>query len=496
MLTESGLLSMIGGGAGVAAAFGTLHTIVHCIPPNLPRLSEVNVDWRVLAFGGFISVITGLLFGLAPALRLARSALSSAIKEGSRGSGYGVKTGRLRDALIVSELAVAVVLMIGAGLLIRTLQDLLRQDPGFNPTQVVAANVNLPFPSDPKNDPYRTLAKQTTFYRELGHRMHALPGVTLAAFVSHLPATAAGFMFTLGIEGRPSRSEGDLRARDILVSPDYFKVMQTGLVRGRYFTEADEDGKPRVAIVDESTARRYWPGTDALGRRIRMGQGAWMTIVGVIKNMKQDGLDIDGLPHVYVPVYQEFDVSPGYVFRDFVIVLRTALPVSALEPQIRHQVQTLDPRLPVYSIASMNELLDQSIASRRFSADLVGAFAGVALFLASIGIYGLLAYMAAQRSREIGLRVVLGAGRSDILRLIAGRAVVLAAIGIAAGIVIASFIASMMSAVLYGVRPHDPAVFLTVALVLFVVATLAGYGPAWRAAKADPATALRETCTR
>jgi hypothetical protein len=185
-----------------------------------------------------------------------------------------------------------------------------------------------------------------------------------------------GFTFALGIEDRPSNSGDDLRAKDILVSPDYFKVMQAPLVRGRFFTEADEDGKPRVAIIDESTARRYWPDRDPLGRRIRMGTGAWMTIVGIVKDIKQDGLDVDGVPHVYVPIYQEFDPAEGYVFRDFSVVLRTSLATSALEPQIRHQVQSVDPTLPVYDVASMNELLDRSLASRRFSAQLVGGFAG------------------------------------------------------------------------------------------------------------------------
>jgi predicted permease len=414
------------------------------------------------------------------------------MREGSGGSGYSVKTSRLRDALIVSELALAVVLMIGAGLLLRTLQGLLKENPGFNPTQVVTANVNLPFPSDPAKDPYPTVAKQTTFYRELGRRLNALPGVELAGFVSHLPTSATGFTFALGIEDGPSDSAHDLHARDILISPDYFNVMQTPLIRGRYFTEADQDGQPRVAMIDESTARRYWQDRDALGRRIRMGQGAWMTIVGVVSDVKQDGLDVNGIPHVYVPMYQEFDVAPGYVFRDFGIALRTKLAASAFDPQIRHQVRSVDPGLPVYSVASMNELLDRSLAARHFSADLVSGFAGLALLLASIGIYGLLAYTVCQRSREIGLRMALGAGRDDVLKLFLQKGVVLAVVGIAAGVVLSAFTASMMASVLYGVRPHDPAVFLVVPLLLFAVTVVASYLPARRATKVDPMIALRE----
>jgi predicted permease len=492
MLTESLLLSIMGGSAGIALAVAMLKSMPRFIPSSIPRLNEVSVDWRVLAGAVLISLVTGLLFGLAPAIHSTRAGLSMATREGARGSGYSVKTGRFRDALIVGELAIAVVLMIGAGLLLRTFRDLLNEDPGFNPTQVVTANVNLPFPSDPRKDPYRTIAKQITFYRELGRRMNGIPGVELAGFVSHLPASGIGFVFPLGIEHRPSNSADDLRAKDILVSPDYFKVMQAPLVRGRFFTEADEDGKPRVAIIDESTARRYWPDRDPLGRRIRMGAGAWMTIVGIVKDIKQEGLDVDGFPHVYVPVYQEFDVSKGYVFRDVAILLRTSLPASALDPRIRHEVRNVDPGLPVYDVASMNELLDRSLASRRFSAQLVGGFAGVALLLAAVGIYGVLAYMVGQRSREIGLRMALGAARADILKLILRRGAVLAAAGVTAGVILAAAGAGMMASLLYGVRPHDPAVFLVVPLVLLAVAVLAGYLPARRATRVDPMFALRE----
>ncbi len=493
MLTESVLLSLIGGAAGIALAFCTLRFIPGFIPSAIPRVHQLNIDWVVLAFAMLLSLFTGLLFGLAPALRSTRSTLSAGMREGTSASGHGVRTARLRDALVVSELALAVVLMIGAGLLVRTLQGLLRENPGFNPTQVVAANVNLPFPSDPAKDPYPTVAKQTRFYRELGRRMNRIPGVELAGFTSDLPATTLGFNFALGIEDRPEDSADDLRAKDILVSPDYFRAMQTPLLRGRYFTEADEDGQPRVAVIDESTARRYWPDRDPLGRRIRMGQGKWMTIVGIVSDIRQDGLDVSGIPHVYVPMYQEWDVAPGYVFRDFAIMLRTSLPASVLESRIHEEVRSVDPDLPVYSVASMNEVLDRSLASRRFSAELVGGFAGVALLLASIGIYGLLAYMVSQRSREIGLRLALGATRADIVKLTVVRGFILAAIGVAAGLLLAASTASLMASVLYGVRPHDPAVFLAAPLLLFAVAVMASYIPAQRATKVDPVVALRET---
>ena len=487
MLTEAVLLAVTGGLAGLLRpSHAEFRFALRPVQPSPD--GEVNIDWFVLLFALLVSLLSGLLFGLAPALHSTRS---TSVRDAQR-VGYSVNTSRLRDALIVSELALAVVLMIGAGLLLRTLQDLFHENPGFNPTQVVAANVNLPFPGDPKKDPYSTIARQSTFYHELERRMKEIPGVELTGFVSDLPAAGLGFNFALGIEDRPSNSSEDLRAKDILVSPDYFKVMQTPLIRGRFFTGGDADGRPRVAIIDESTAHRYWPDRDPLGRRIRMGQGAWMTIVGITRDIKQDGLDVNGVPHVYVPMYQEFDVAEGYVFRDFAIVLRTTLGANALAPQIRHQVHSVDPRLPVYSVSSMNELLDRSLAARRFSADLVSGFAGMALLLASIGIYGLLAYMVSQRSREIGLRMALGAARVDILKLIVTKGVVLAGAGIATGLLLSASTASLMASLLYGVRPRDPAVFLAVPLLLFAVAVLASYLPARRAIKVDPLAALRE----
>src|SRR5271156_2208750 len=427
MLTESMLLSLIGGAAGIATAVGTLRFILRFVPSNVPRLNEVRIDWVVLAFALLISLLTGLVFGLAPALHSAKVALSSAIREGGRGSGYSTKTGRLRDVLIVSELAFAVILMVGAGLLLRTLRDLLQENPGFNPTQVVTANTWLGVPNDPKTDPYLGISGKAAFDRELLRRMRAIPGVELAAITSALPTTnanpnAVGGLANEGfaIEDRPIEASQDLHAERIRISPDYFKVLQATLVRGRSFAEGDEDGKQLVAIIDESTAHKYWPTRDPLGRRVRFARDhtkPWTTIVGIVEDIKNDGLDIDGVPHIYVSTYQDSSKRVS-------VVLRTSLPATLLAPQIRHEIQSIDPGLPVFDVVSMNDILDRSLASRRFSAELVGGFAGVALLLASIGIYGLLAYMVGQRSREIGIRMALGARRWDVLKLILGKGVV------------------------------------------------------------------------
>jgi predicted permease len=495
MLTESMLLSLIGGAAGIATAVGTLGFILRFVPSNVPRLNEVRIDWVVLAFALLISILTGLMFGLAPALHSAKSALSSAIREGGRGSGYSTKTGRLRDVLIVSEVAFALILMVGAGLLLRTLRDLLQESPGFNPTQVVTANIQLPNPNESEADPYLDISRRATFDRELLRRMKAIPGVELAAITSALPTTntnpnAVGGVASEGfaIEDRPVESSQDLSAERIRISSDYFKVLQTTLLRGRSFTEADEDGKPLVAIIDESTARKYWPAGDPLGRRVRFGRDRtkpWTSVVGVVKDIKSDGLDIDGVPHIYVSTYQDNG-------KRLSVVLRTSLPATQLEPQIRHEIQNIDSGLPVFNISSMNEVLDRSLASRRFSADLVGGFAALAMLLASIGIYGLLAYIVGKRSREIGIRMALGARREDILRMFLRKGVALAGVGIVAGVAFSASTASMMASLLYGVRPHDPAVFLIVPLLLLAVAVLASYLPARRATKVSPMIALRE----
>ena len=493
MLTESLLLSFVGGIAGIFTAIAGLHFLMRFVPLNIPRLNEVRIDSIVLAFALLISILTGLIFGLAPALQSSKVGISSAIREGGRGSGYSTKTGRVRDALIVSELALAVMLMVGAGLLLRTLCDLLHENPGFNPTQVVAANVWIPVPDNPDQDPYRGPTAKIAFDRELLRRLKTIPGVDLAAITTDLPTTNHKLNDPLGnqaliIEGRPVETTQDLRAERIRISPDYFRLMQAPLSRGRSFTDDDGEGKQPVAIVDESTARRYWPDGDPIGRRVRFGQdpaAPWRTIVGIVKDIKSDGLDIDGVPHIYVSAFQD-------PWRSQSVVLRTSLPAATLESQIRHEVASIDPNLPVFGVTAMNDLIDHSLAARRFSAQLVGAFAVLALLLASIGIYGLLAYMVGQRSREIGVRMALGAGQGDVLKLFLHKGLVLAGVGITVGVVFSASTASLIASMLYGVHPHDLAVFLSVPALLFAVAMLASYFPARRATKVDPMIALRE----
>jgi putative ABC transport system permease protein len=497
MLTESMVLSLIAGVAGVLAAKLTLSFILRFVPASVPRLAEVGVDRTVLLFALLISIFTGIIFGLAPAFQAMKADMTAAIREGAQGSGYSAKTFRLRSLLIVSELALAVVLMVGAGLLLRTFWGLLQENPGFNPSRVVTASFYLPNPNDPKTDVlYGDFSKRTSFFRDVIRRVATIPGIDRAAMTSDLPGARPTTTAALVIEDRAADSSQGLAAEVVRVSPDYFMLMQSPLIRGRFFLESDEGGKQEVAIIDETTARRYWSGIDPVGRRFRMGVNPrlpWVTVVvvvvGIVKDMKQDGLDTDGVPHIFRPIYQQSPLRSRAVS----VVARTPLPASLLESQIRKEIQTLDPALPVFNVRSMNDLMDASIAPRRFSAELVGVFAAVAMLLSSIGIYGLLAYMVGQRSREIGIRVALGAQRPDILKLILGKGLLLAGTGIAIGLILSAISAPLIAGLLYGVHPIDVIVFVTVPLILLVVAFLATYIPARRATIVDPIIALHES---
>lgn len=488
LLTESVFLSLIAGVVGVVTAGLVLQFAIQFVPFSIPRRAEISLDWVVLGFAVVVSVVTGLVFGLAPAIQSAQGDLIGALREGARGSGYSVKTHRLRGLLIVSEMAFTVVLMIGAGLLLRTFVRLLREDPGFSPEKVVVSSIWLPVPNNPKLDPYLDMAHQAPFARALLQKASAIPGVELAGITSDLPGSPPSINRNLAIEDLPPDFSQKLNAEVIRVSPDYFRIIQTPLVRGRFFSEGDQDGSLLAAIIDETTALRYWPNRDPIGRRLKLGAAAnlpWLNVVGIIKNIKQDGLDINGIPHIYVPVYQQ----PG---RTVNLLLRTSLAPSLLDSQIEEAVHSVDPGLPVFAVRSMSEVMERSLAVRRFSAEMVGFFAIVALLLASVGIYGLLAYLVGQRVQEIGVRIALGAQRSDILKLVLRQGALLAGGGVFAGLILAAFTAPTISSLLYGIRSIDGMVFLAVPLVLLAVSFAASYIPARRAARISPIVALRE----
>jgi predicted permease len=333
-----------------------------------------------------------------------------------------------------------------------------------------------------------------SFVREAVRRVHAIPGVDQASMTTDLPVTPVTHLTRrrpVNIEDRPDESGKGLVSEVTSVTPEYFKVLQAPLIRGRYFAEDDQPGKQLVVIVDETTARTFWADRDPIGRRlsVRSFRGAanppWSTVVGVIKDIKNDGLDQSGSPHIYSPIYQ----VPR--LRNLSVIVQTSLSATSLEPLIRREIQAVDPDLPVFNVRTMNEVIDGSLASRRFSAELVGVFAIVALLLASVGIYGLLAYLVGQRSQEIGVRIALGAQRSDILRLILTQGALLAGVGVCVGLTLAAVTAPLIAALLYGIHAIDPIVFLAVPLILLVVSFAASYIPARRAAKISPIVALR-----
>ena len=492
LLTESMILSLLSGVVGVLTAVAALH-FVQLLPARIPRLAEVQVDWTVLSFALLVSLVAGLGFGLVPALQSSKAEIAVAMREGGRGSGTSGKTNRLRGLLIASESALAVVLMVGAGLLLRTFWGLLQENPGFNPSRIVAANLYLPVPNNPDMDRYAKPEIFNPFVREAVRRVSAIPGVDLASMTTDLPVTHLAWRRPVNIEDHPDESGKGLISEVTSVTPEYFKVLQASLVRGRYFTEDDDTGKQPVAIVDESTARTYWPHRDPIGRRlsIRSTRGAanppWCTVVGVIKDIKSGGLDQSGAPHIYRPIYQ----FRGTRILSLNVTVRTSLSATSLEPQIRREIQAVDPDLPIFNVRTMNEVIDGSLASRRFSAELMGVFAVVALLLASVGIYGLLAYMVGQRSHEIGVRMALGAMPSTIGKMIVSRGAGLAGIGLGIGLIVSGIMAPLISSLLYGVRPLDPEVFIAVPVILMVVVLLASYIPAWRAARVNPIVALR-----
>ena len=344
LLTESMILSLVSGVVGVLTAIAALH-FVQFLPARIPRLAEVQVDWTVLAFALLISLLAGLGFGLVPALQSSKAEIAVAIREGARGSGTSGKTNRLRGLLIASESALAVVLMVGAGLLLRTFWGLLQENPGFNPSRIVAANLYLPVPNNPDMDRYAKPEIFNSFVREAVRRVSAIPGVDLASMTTDLPVTHLSRRRPVNIEDRPDESGKGLFSEITSVTPEYFKVLQASLVRGRYFTEDDDTGKQPVAIVDESTARTYWPDRDPIGRRLSMRstRGAanppWCTVVGVIKDIKSDGLDQSGAPHIYRPIYQ----FPGPRSLSLSVTVRTSLSATSLEPLIRREIQAVDP---------------------------------------------------------------------------------------------------------------------------------------------------------
>src|ERR1700733_5042392 len=489
-LTESIVLSLAGGVIGLLLNSWLTGLLLRMVPSNLPRAAEVGTDSRVLLFALGLSILTGVLFGLAPAAQLSDPRLVENLKEGTRGSGIGSRQNRFLSALVVSEFALSLVMLVGAGLLLRSFWNLLEVHPGFSSSHVVLARVWLPVPNDPKSDPYRPPEKRAAFVREVARRVTALPGVVDAAIGSNsMPFLTQRNRGTFTVEGRPVGSGDALSAEFATVSPDFFGVLGTPLIRGRFFTDSDDTSGQLVVLIDQTAAERFWPNEDPVGKRLLPGflQGPnpkWLTIAGVVGKTKTDGLDAPYEPHIYFSEMQ----FPGYALD--VYIRTNASPDSLAEP-IRREVQSVDPNLPVFGVRTLDSVVTESLASRRFAMRLIVFFAGTALLLAGVGIYGVMAYFVSQRTREIGIRVALGAAPGHISRLILGRGMALTAAGILFGIIGATALTRFLATLIFGVAPMDPLTFVMGAVVLGGVALAACYIPARRAMRVDPMVALR-----
>jgi putative ABC transport system permease protein len=483
-ITESLLLAAVGGGAGLLLAAASLRFLIHLAPQDIPRLAETRLDGAVLAFAVGLSLLAGLLFGVLPAWLAAGTDPQEALGEGGARSTTGPGRSRARDLLIVGEVAVSVLLTIGAGLLVKSFVRLLNVDPGFHADRVVTAIIVLP-PSR-----YPDLPSNVAFYHKLLDGLRNLPGVESAGAVNGVPLSGNITGTYVTVEGHPSATVGTSRpsAEVFAASPDYLPTMGIALLAGRELTAHDALSGLQAAVVNDLAAGRFWPHEGPLGKRIGVnrdkGQEVWRQVVGVVKTTHDQSLDLPAQPAVYIPMEQAFE-PPQF------LAVRTSLPIAGIGARLRQAVAAVDKDQPVFVINAMRDLVDNSVAPRRFAAIMLALFGALALVLAATGIYGVASYSAGRRTREIGLRVALGAQRGDVLRLIVGQGIRLTAIGIALGLAGALAATRALSSLLYGVGATDPATFVSVPLALAAVGLAACYIPARRAAKVDPIAALR-----
>jgi predicted permease len=490
LLTESVLLATTAAVLGlIVAAWGT-RAALGVLPSALPRAEEIGIDARVLLFTMATSLMAGILFGLTPAFRTARRNVQSALQEGSR-SASGARH-RAQGVFIVSEMALALVLLAGAGLMIRSLTQLWRIDPGFNPHNVLTFGLSLP-PSMMKATPDAVRAA----FREVDDKFAAVPGVQAVSQTWGAIPMSGDDEKLFWLEGQPKpQSENDMNwAVDYTVEPDYLKVMGIPLLQGRFFTRQDNEHSPLVVVIDDVLAHRYFPNQDPIGKRIHLNGSERLTeIVGVVGHVKQWGLDLDDRSlrsQFYFPCLQMPDDFVAMTASGSAVVVRSDLPTSMTLDSIRHASEQMSSQQVIFGVQTMDVLISSSLAGRRFAMILLGAFAVLALGLATVGVYGVLSYVVGQRTQEIGIRIALGAQRNDVLRLILKQGGTVMLVGVAVGLAVALWVTRLMTNLLYGVSPADPLTFVTVAAVLTLVGLGACYIPASRAAKVDPMVALR-----
>ena len=478
LLTESVVLAVVGGAAGLLlAAWGT-RSLLALAPEDLPRVKDVALDGRVLGFTLLVTLITGIVFGLVPALQASRPNLNETLKEGGRGTTGGHH--RIRSSLVITEVAVALVLLVGAGLLIRSFIRLQQVNPGFNTKNAMSANVALPGRKYPNSDQY------LSFFTQLIEKIAALPGVVAVGATQSLPIQG-DYLVGFNIQGRPPDPPGEDKSTNYYaVTPDYFKAMGIPLLRGRLFTEQDSKNAPRVAVINEAMARTYFSDEDPIGKGINLSQGreGFREIVGIVGDVKQYGLAQPTTLQTYEPYLQ-------MPFSAVTLVVRTEGNPAALSGPIRSEVLALDKEQPVSRIRTLDQIISGSVQQQRFTMLLLGVFAGVALILAAVGLYGVMSYAVTQRTHEIGIRMALGANTGNVLRLVVGHGMLLALIGVAIGLAGAFAFTRVMSKLLFAVSTTDTVTFAGISLMLTGVALIACLVPARRATKVDPMVALR-----
>ncbi|MGA8409697.1 MAG: ABC transporter permease [Candidatus Acidiferrales bacterium] len=483
LLTESGVLGLLGGIAGILLAYWGVHALISFLPPDLPRADTIRVDGGVLAFALLLAVAASFLFGLAPALFAADSGLQTGLRESSSRSGEGARQRGIHNVLAIAEIALAMVLLVAAGLLLRSFSMLTAVNPGFNPAHVVKADISLP------QFQYSTPQQWTAFSNEFLERLHAQPGLQDSAVVVPLPLDEGTVNLGFEIVGDPPLPPGTAITADFTsVSPDYFRVMSIPLLRGRVFNEHDSTATPRVTVISETLARRYFPNQDPMGKELNFGfppdGNAPREIVGIVGDVRDDSLSEAPGPMMYVPFAQ----AP---FWGAQVIVRSTLSPASVAASIRKATHDIDKDLPVTDIETLPEALSVSVAQPRFRTLLLGLFGVIALLLAAVGIFGVLSYSVARRTHEIGIRMALGATPRAILRLVLTESARLVLVGLAVGILVALGVTRYLSSLLFAVHPADPLTFLGVAVLLTAVALIACYVPARRAMRVDPIVSLR-----
>ena len=485
LIAESLLLSLTGAVIGVGVAEWAVSAVLRLYPNNLPRALEVGIDYRVLLFTAGLAIVTGVVFGLAPALQVSKPNLTEAMRGEGRGSTSGAGHNRLRSGLVMAETALGIVLLAGAGLLIRSFNRLSHADLGFNPEHVFTATFDL-------SETHYNPDQQDQFIRELFTRIRALPGVSGAAGAVPLPLHDDLWSVSFNLLDHPVAEENEPDAGIYVAVPGFFETMQIPLLRGRTFDERDQRNSAPVMIVNQAFVKKYFPDEDPIGRRVKIGAGDGVAraryktreIVGVVGDIRTSKLTIDPRAAYYVPL-------PQLMWGPPILVIRSATAPGTVETEVRKVLAAMDPDAPLYQVQTMEDYLALDLGRARFQTVLLGLFAGIALLLTAVGLYGVMAYTVVQRTHEIGIRVALGASRRDVLRMVLVKSVAITGVGLLIGIAGAAALTRLLASLLYQVKPLDPVVFTVVSLLLAGTSALASYIPAWRAAKVDPMVALR-----